>query len=240
MTPSEAFFTVHCDLPREGPGLPKHVHWALDTLPQSPTRVLDAACGPGADTVTLAEALPEADILAVDLQAAFVEQARRSTAQFGPRIRAKKHSYLDVDGPFDLIWCAGAVYFVGIEAALETWATKLAPGGAVAFSEPAWKSATPSDTATAFWAEYHAITDVATMTARIKAAGWTVQDTCWLGEAAWEAYYTPMVERLDMLRAQDQIHPALQTAIDQSRQEANQWQAAKDEIDYHLFVVTPA
>lgn len=240
MTPSEAFFTVHRDLPREGPGMPEQVHWVLDALPQKPMSVFDAACGPGADTVTLAEALPDAEILAVDLHAPFITQARQSTAQFGPRIRPEVMSFLDAEGPFDLIWCAGAVYFVGIETALEAWRPKLTPGGAVAFSEPAWKSAAPSDAAKAFWAEYPAITDVAKLIDRIEAAGWSVMNNRWLGEPAWEAYYTPMAERLDMLQSKDGIDPALQCAIDENRQEIANWQAAKDEIDYHLFLVRPA
>jgi hypothetical protein len=62
-----AFFTVHRDLPREGPGEPADVLWALKTagVPGAVT-VLDAACGPGADTVTLADALPDATITGMD------------------------------------------------------------------------------------------------------------------------------------------------------------------------------
>ena len=240
MTPSEAFFTVHRDLPREGPGLPEHVRWALDALTVPPARVFDAACGPGADTVTLAECLPGAELLAVDLQAQFVEQAQRATQRFGPRVQIEQASFMDVAGPFDLIWCAGAVYFVGIEAALAAWRDLLSDGGAVAFSEPAWKSATPSDSAKAFWEEYPAITDVPTLTRRIEAAGWKIRASRWLEPDAWAAYYDPMAERLDMLQAQSPIDPAMQAAITENRQEIANWQAAKDEIDYHLFVVTPA
>jgi|GEM_PF-4683729 len=54
---SSAFFTVHRDLDREGPGEAADVHWALDVAgtPED-ARILDAACGPGADMVTLAKA----------------------------------------------------------------------------------------------------------------------------------------------------------------------------------------
>lgn len=65
MSPEErdAFFTVHRDLPREGPGEAADVRWALDQLGLSgPIDVLDAACGPGADLVELADALPQARI----------------------------------------------------------------------------------------------------------------------------------------------------------------------------------
>ena len=46
-------------------------------------------------------------------------------------------------GPFDLIWCAGAVYFEGITECLQAWAPALKPGGAVAFSEVCWFTDTP-------------------------------------------------------------------------------------------------
>ena len=239
MTPSEAFFTVHRELPREGPGLPVHVHWTLDALTMPPRRIFDAACGPGTDTVTLAESLPEAELLAVDLQAHFVEQAQRATQRFGPRVQIEQASFMDAVGPFDLIWCAGAVYFVGIEAALVAWRNILSDGGAVAFSEPAWKSANPSESAKAFWEEYPAIAGLPALAKRIEAAGWKIHAARWLEQDAWAAYYDPMARRLDKLQAKSSIEPTLQAAIAENRQEIANWQAAKDEIDYHLFVVTP-
>ena len=54
MSPEEraAFFTVHCDLPREGPGEAADVLWALGHLNAGgPLDVMDAACGPGADLI---------------------------------------------------------------------------------------------------------------------------------------------------------------------------------------------
>ena len=59
VTPNQAFFTVHKDLPREGPGLADDVLWALKVA-ETPEdgAILDAACGPGADTVTLATSPP--------------------------------------------------------------------------------------------------------------------------------------------------------------------------------------
>lgn len=56
MTPEEwaAFLQVHKDLPREGPGLPDDVRWAVERIGLSgEVDVFDAACGPGDDTVTL-------------------------------------------------------------------------------------------------------------------------------------------------------------------------------------------
>ncbi len=57
-------------------------------------------------------------------------------------------------GPFDLIWSAGALYFLGVTDGLTGWRAALAPGGAVAFSEPCFFTDTPSDAARAFWDGY--------------------------------------------------------------------------------------
>lgn len=71
----DAPFAPHRDLPREGPRTARDVRWALSVAGR-PARAIDAGCGPGADTVTLAEALPEARTEAVDWTPHFVAGAR--------------------------------------------------------------------------------------------------------------------------------------------------------------------
>ncbi|MGR3511864.1 MAG: class I SAM-dependent methyltransferase [Paracoccaceae bacterium] len=236
---SDAFFTVHRALHREGPGEAADVHWALDVArtPES-ARILDAACGPGADTVTLAEARPSADILAVEITPHFVEEARARFKRFVSRVRVAEQSYLDLDGTFDLIWCAGAVYFHGIETVLNAWSPHLAPGGAVAFSEPAWMIDPPSDAARAFWGGEYEPQTLDGVKAQISAAGWGILDQRWIVDAPWAAYYGPMSARLDMLEETEQA-PDVTAAIANARDEIAKWQAAREEIAYSLFVVRP-
>ena len=64
----EIFFAIHHGLPREGPGNRACAERALALaapLP-GPPRILDIACGPGLQTVELAEMLPGAQITAID------------------------------------------------------------------------------------------------------------------------------------------------------------------------------
>ena len=239
MTPSEAFFSVHRDLPREGPGVPDDVRWALEVAgTPDQVSICDAACGPGADMVTLAEERPEATVLGVDLVPHFVDAARHQTEEFGERVQVEELDYTHLPGRYDLIWCAGAVYFVGLEAALANWLEHLTPGGAVAFSEPAWVSEPPSSDARAFWEEYPAICGVDELKRRIADAGWHVLGQRWLIGEPWEAYYEPMKERITDLKAG---HPSgeLSKAIAESEAEIAKWEAATDEIAYVLFVVRP-
>lgn len=237
MIPPEAFFTVHRGLNREGPGEPADVDWALQMAgTPGDARILDAASGPGADTVTLAEARPGATIDAVETQAHFVEEARRRTARFGARVTVDEGDYMRLSQTYDLIWCAGAVYFHGISQVLAAWSPHLVPGGAVAFSEPALMIEPPSEAARAFWAGEYEVRSRAAVEAEIHAAGWGVVGQRWVVDAPWAAYYGPMSARLDRLEETEQS-PDVLTAIAEHRSEIAKWQAAREEIAYSLFVV---
>ncbi|MEL6617409.1 MAG: class I SAM-dependent methyltransferase [Pseudomonadota bacterium] len=240
MTPEAraAFFTVHRDLPREGPGQPEDVRWALTQVP-TPARVLDAGCGPGADTVTLAKALPDARIEAIEVVEHFAAAAARRTERFGPRVTAAVGDMqAPPNPPYDLIWCAGALYFLGVTEGLTLWRDLLVPGGHVAFSEPIWLRTPPGPAETAFWADYAAITDRAGLEDRIDAAGYRVVAHRDIVGASWAAYYDPMQARIDMLRASEP-DAALTAALDENQTEIDRWRAAPDRIAYALYVVTP-
>lgn len=230
------FFVVHRDLPREGPGEPADVHWVLGQI-VPPARVCDAACGPGADLVTLAEALPGAQIDGVDRQAHFVATARQRVARFGPRVSVVQADYAGIVGSYDLIWCAGAVYFLGIERALAVWRGALAPGGRVAFSEPVWVGA-PSASAREFWRDYPAITDATGIDARVTAARFRTLATRLIVGPAWAAYSEPMEARLALLRpgADDDQVQAIADAV----REIALWRENPGQIAYLLSLVAPS
>ena len=230
----DGFWVVHHDLPREGPGLPEDVRWALE-LAATPAqaRICDAACGPGADTQTLIEERPEAVVEALDLVPQFVEAAQKRC----PTAKIEIGDFSNLTGPFDLIWCAGAVYFLGVTEALTAWRPALAPGARVAFSEPAWLSDAPSDAARAFWEDYPNITGLPGIEARVGAAGFRSLGHRMLVGSPWKTYYDPMQERLDRLRAN--ADPDLLPALDEAQREIDLWRAASDEIAYALLVVEP-
>lgn len=237
LTRDEAFLTLYTDLAREGPGAPADLGWALSVAatPQL-ARICDAGCGSGADTVTLAKERPKAQIDAVDKIAQFVAAAQKRVAAFGARVRVRQGDMASIEGPYDLIWCAGALYFLGVTEGLVKWRDALAPDGAIAFSEPCLLPR-PSSAARAFWAEYPQITDVTGIRARVAAAGYRV-----LGEQmqvgdAWEAYYIPMARRIEKLRPHAQ--GALAEALDEAESEIARWKAAPSEIAYALLVVAP-
>ena len=72
-----AFFDLHSDNPREGPGdfvSTQRAFAAVSNALAGETRlqILDLACGPGLQTQHLAELAPDARITALDIHAPFV------------------------------------------------------------------------------------------------------------------------------------------------------------------------
>jgi SAM-dependent methyltransferase len=235
----ESFFTLHAGLPREGPGETSDVAWAAEVAGLAPdAHVLDAACGPGGDIGALLRAVPRGHVTAVDLHAPFIEDAQTRWGT-DARVTLAVGDMTAPEGPFDLVWCAGAVYFLGIEAALGAWRDRLAPGGAIAFSEPAFFTETPSEGARAFWAgEGVEIGTAATIAARIAAAGYATCAARPLGDVAWESYYRPLEDRI--ARLAPTADARLAAALEEARAEIAGWRAHRAETGYLLSVVRPA
>jgi len=234
---NDAFFTLHRDLPRQGPGDPQDILWALTQI-DPPSRVIDAACGPGADTETLAEALPKARIEAVDHTPHFIDEARARLDCFGDRVDLRYGDMLDLTGPADLIWCAGALYFLGVETALAAWRPVLAPGGVIAFSEPVFLSDPPDQGAAAFWADYPGVGSAASIADRVSRSGYRTRATRVLTGRPWLNYYLPLMSRAARLRIG--AGPELAAVLDEAEAEFARWRAAPDQVAYLLSVVEPA
>ena len=225
-------FALFAPLERAGPGDDESLGWAI-SFAGTPADgcVLDAGCGTGADLPALLDAVPRGRVVAVDTAPAFIDGLR---ARF-PTVKAHVANMADPpDGPFDLIWSAGAVYNLGVARALSDWAGHLKPGGCVAFSDLCWRQDHPSEEARAFWAaEGLQLTDAAGLEARVRAAGWRVLAARWLGRAGWAAYYHPLSVRLDVFDGDTDLITAF-------RAEIALWQAHGESYDYRLVVAVPA
>ena len=212
--------------------------WAAEVAGlQADGRVLDAACGPGGDIGALLRAVPKGHVTAIDLHRPFIKAARERWGN-DQRVDLRVGDMTAPEGPFDFIWCAGAVYFLGIEAALSAWAARLAPGGAIAFSEPCYFTDTPSAGARGVL-ETEGVTLATTdgVAKQIGAAGFTPIATRRLSDIAWEGYYRPMEARIAKLRPQ--ATAALSAVLDEAEAEIAAWRAHKDETGYLLCVVRP-
>lgn len=237
MSDMEALARLHAEMPRQGPGSAADVEWALDKLGLAgPVCVVDAGCGPGADLETLANLLPDAQLRGIEMFPHLAEEARK-------RLRDRSNVTVEtgdmsrIDGPVDLIWCAGALYFLGVTEGLRGWRDALAPGGAVAFSEPVWPDG-PRDVAEAFWSDYPAITDLDGLEARIADAGYRTKASRRIVGAGWAEYYTPLEARIAFLRESGEEGTG--AVLDAAEREIALWRQAPDQICYALMVVRPA
>ena len=233
----DAFFELHKDLPREGPGEPDDVAWAARVAKlRSDARICDAACGPGADIPALRAAAPDGHITAIDKVEQFAAQAK---AQHGhlPRTHITSGDMTNLTGPFDFIWCAGAVYFLGVTEALTLWRPILSQGGSIAFSQVCWFTDTPPEDARKGWADYPQMTTDAGVLKAIEDAGYTCLQSRRLSDAAWEAYYTPLDARIAALEPGDT--DAMRAVLAEGRAEASLWRTHRAAFGYLLCVVQP-
>lgn len=232
----DSFFVVHSDLPREGPGEAADVAWALSLarVPEG-AAICDAGAGAGGDVAALLM-VPGARVLAIDTHPGFVAQMR-ARFEGEARVRVEEADMAALaehpEGPFDMIWCAGALYFLGLEDGLAGMAKALKPGGVLAFSEPCLFVAEPSAEVIAFW-EGYPVRDGAGIAAAVAAAGYRNLGTRVLGDGAWDAYYGPMEARIAALRPR--ADAALSAMLDVCAAEAALWRKVKRETGYLLTV----
>ena len=233
----KAFWTLHSNLPREGPGDAAMLDRALRAARVAETaQILDAGAGPGADIAALLTHVPRGHVTAIEQHADF---ARAAAARFAgnPQVTVKTGDMADPGGAYELIWCAGALYFLGVEAGLRAWRTALRPGGQVIFSDAIWLTAARPDEAVRNWQEYPAMTDRAGVARAIAAAGYTLLDDWVLPDAAWEAYYTPLEARVEMLTPQAETDPDLAATLAEARSEIALWRRHRRVFGYGLFRV---
>ncbi|MCR8549751.1 methyltransferase domain-containing protein [Salipiger sp. P9] len=231
------FIALYSGLLRQGPGLPEDVLWALERLGLSgPLRVCDAGAGSGADCATLARALPEAAVEGIEAMPEFVAAGQARLAGL-PNATLRLGDMAALTGPYDLIWSAGAIYFLGVTEGLTAWRKALAPGGVVAFSQGALQGGDEPQAVRDFWAPEPGITTCDGVLAQVEAAGFEVIGTRLLTGAPWQAYYDSLSARIEALRPG--ASPAMAEVLAGSEREIALWKQAPDRIAYLLVLARP-
>jgi cyclopropane fatty-acyl-phospholipid synthase-like methyltransferase len=201
MDPLELFFG---DLDKLGPGDAAHTQHVLESLPRREFAVVvDAGCGSGQQTLTLARAL-HTPIHAIDSYPRFLENLARRAAAAGLTQWVQPHcmDMKDIASVFpsvDLLWSEGAAYNIGFEKALTLWHAVVAPGGFVVVSELCWLTnpeAAPAAVREFFHAGYpdmRTVDDAATVAKR---AGYQLLGTHTLPRESWvDGYYDVLKPR---------------------------------------------
>ena len=241
------FLEVYGTLPRAGPGGDEHTRRAQAMVPDPiPRTVLDLGCGPGAQTVALASALPDARVTAVDLLPAMVDEANRRLVAHGMEDRATAvvgdlGAPPAADRSQDLIWCEGAIYHLGVTEARRAWRPLLRPAGTVAFTEPVWLVDSPPQEIHDWWSsEYPAITPGEGVRARIDAASYrTVASFVLPASAWWDGYYEPMQHRIADLRKRLPDDPSAREVVTAAEVEIDYFRRFSDCYSYEFFIAQP-
>lgn len=245
--PFALFLELYGSLPRAAPGSDDCTRRALDLLPAADRRaVLDIGCGPGAQALSLAEALPDARLVAFDILPPMAAEASRRCSEAGVLDRAFV-AVADMAAPpvsaaaMDLIWCEGAIYNLGVAAALTSWKALLSDNGCIAFTEAVWLSDDPDDEVREWWTtEYPAITDVPGVTAAITAAGYRLIASFVLPpDTWWNGYYRPLQSRIPAFRERHAGDSAASEVADAAEREISMFRRFGDAYGYAFFIVRP-
>ena len=241
----EALCTMHRDLPRCGPGSDDYTRQALRQLkglPASP-RVLDLGCGPGKQTLVLAEELG-VPIMAVDFYRPFLDTLEADAQERGLAglVRAElgdMHKLEYASASWDLIWCEGAIFILGFAKGLKMWRPWLAPGGCVAVTECSWLRPDPPQEVVQYWEQlYPEIGQIQDCLGAIRNAGYEVVDHFTLAPSAWwDNYFGPRSARIDELTRAGGIDPAMEMVMEQCRQEIDIYRKYYEWYGYVFYLM---
>ncbi|MGX6601821.1 class I SAM-dependent methyltransferase [Micromonosporaceae bacterium Da 78-11] len=114
--------------------------WVVEQAPRAEV-ILDIGSGPGVAACTLAELLPEAEVLAADGAAPLLDLARERAERLGVAKRLQTRRITLPDGladlpPADLVWVSGVAHHLpDPTAAVAAFAALVRPGGVLALRE---------------------------------------------------------------------------------------------------------
>jgi len=245
------FFEIHAGLPRQSAGSDGSTLRALDLVSDrvsTAPNIADMACGPGASALVLAEALPTATLWAVDLHEPFLDELaqRISAKDMEDRITpicADMIAPLPDARPFDMIWCEGGIYNVGVREGLMAWRQSLKSGGIVVFNEPIWlvPEADRAPEVHAFWRGYPAMTNAQGVEQAILDAGYKLIGGFNLPESDWwDEYYQPLQNRVDELEQIYKDHSDARAPLVHTRAEIALRRGFAAAYNYRFFGVQKA
>ena len=228
-----------------GPGSDADTLHVLRLLPERQFHVVvDAGCGTGRQTLTLAREFGTT-VHAIDTHEPFLNDlARRAgEAGLGHLVQAHCMDMKDIPQAFpriDLLWSEGAAYHIGFPNALATWATALRPGAFAVVSELSWlKEDAPEAARDFFRSGYPDMRAVQDNVAAAAGAGFKVLATHTLPRQAWVDDYDDVLgPRAKALL--DHPAPAIRDFAAETVREIEVFKASEGSYGYVFFALQRA
>jgi ubiquinone/menaquinone biosynthesis C-methylase UbiE len=239
------FFELHSELEQEAPGSDTSTLKAFASLPPLPegAKILDIGCGPGRQTLALARHT-QAEITALDFHQPYLDQlSERVKSENLQSSVITKHGSMDKldfqEKSFDLIWSEGALYIMGVEAALNYLKTFLKDSGYLVFSELCLFTDSPSAEVLSFFqSAYPAVKTVDQNLEMIKKAKYKVIDHFKLPESDWlDGYYAPLAKRLEMLKQKYSMDNEALATLEEDQKEIDFYKKHSEGYGYSFFVL---
>lgn len=238
----EVFFKIYEGLDREGPGSFAMTKRAYEMCgaPDAPS-ILELGCGSGGVTRELVK-LSNGPIMSSDVHQPFLDRAveRMQTAGASDRVTVEKRDMSDLDyepESFDIIWCEGAAYIMGVDKAFQYWKQFLKPGGHLVISDAVWLTDNPPQEVKEFWAEGYPV--MRTAEANIAAAesfGYTSLGHFIIDDQCWGDFYTDVERRLDEVEETYKDNPDGQAIIALARKENDLYYKHPNMYGYAMHV----
>jgi len=242
MTTQDAFWKLHENLPRQGPGSDETTRKLFDVANSSSKlhKAIDMGCGPGRSTLQLASL--GLVVTAIDTHQAFLDELYQNAKDKGllDRIVIENTSMQDPpysDKSFDLIWAEGTAYIIDWKNALTNWKRLLQPGGKLVATDSFWLTKERSPEVAKFWEADPLMMTVPEAQQIAEEAGYSVEyiyeqpDTDWFAE-----YYDPLTEKVKLF--ENNSDPATKETIDMTKLEIQIRKKFPSEYGHVGFVLT--
>jgi len=239
------FYEAFEGLTRLAPGSERSTKKAISlvNIPrEKELKILDIGCGTGIHTVLLAEAFPNAQITAVDMNEQYLDMLKKQlhTKRFEDRVHILNTSMFEMDfltETFDIIWAEGSIYIAGFQEGLKKWKTFLKQDGTLICSEISWLHANPSPECKEFWGQaYPEINSIPAKMNQIEELKYVYDFSFVLPKENWiEEYYNPLERNLTDMEKRHVDNPDALEVIELIRQEIRLYHENVNDYSYVFY-----
>lgn len=243
----DLFFEIHSDLPREGPGCNSSTREAFSKLVDLPRglRLLDIGCGPGIQTIELANLLlaHEGSVTAVDLNQPYLDTLLDKISKDSiPNIKCELANMFELqayENAFDIVWAEGAIFIIGFEKGLLEWKSILKDRGFLVVSELSWLKSGAPDEVIEFWSQaYPPMKSVEENIHLAEKCGYSVASHFTLPDYGWvDDYHGPLESRIETLRIKYSDNDDAIEMLDNALLEINLFKKYSEYYSYEFYIL---